>query len=246
MRSLYADPILGVDLLCEFLLNEGVGGYIRDASPNKMSGVLTTPDWVAVLLGYNKAMSLDFVLANTDYVDLGSDAVWDDVATSDAVTFEILFYSDASLGSVQTVFASQVDGTAGVAAFPQLLIDTNGYLLFRPCKDDAGAGAEVSSTPTVETASWKHVVASYAKSDAVATLQVDGGTEITSTMTGITDVTAPGANSVYLGVRQNLDAGPAFENYFDGHIVLFRAWSRRLLARERKTLFNRAQAKYGF
>lgn len=25
------------------------------------------------------------------------------------------------------------------------------------------------------------------------------------------------------GVRQNLDAGPAFENYFDGHIALFRA-----------------------
>lgn len=251
MRSMYADPIIGVDLLCEFLLNEGAGGFVRDASPNKMVGTLTTPDWVAVTLGYNKVMSLDFILANTDYVDLGTDAVWDDVARiqglemTDAVTFEVLFYSDAALGTVQTLFASQVDGTAGVAAFPQLLIDTNGYLLFRPCVDDGGAGDQVSSSPTVEVASWHHVVASYAKSDAVAALQVDGGTEITGTMTGTTDVTAPGANSVYLGVRQNLDAGPAFENYFDGHIVLFRAWSRRLLPRERKTLFNRAQTKYG-
>lgn len=244
MRSLYNDPILGNYLLCEFLMNETGSAYIRDASPNKMSGQLITPDWVIETLMYNKVLTLDFVLANTDYVNLGSDAVWEDVATTDAVTFEVLFYSDATLGSVQTLFASQ-GGAAGVAAFPQLLIDTNGYLLFRPCKDDAGAGAEVSSTPTVETAAWKHVVVAYAKSDAVASMMVNGATEITGTMTGITDVTAPGANSVYLGVRQNLDAGPAFENYFDGHIALFRAWSRRLTARERKQLYNRVAAKYG-
>lgn len=244
MRSLYNDPILGHDLLCEFLMNEGAGGYVRDVSPNKMSGTLVTPDWVIETLAYNKVMSLDFILANTDYVNLGTDAVWDDVATSDEVTFEVLFYSDATLGTIQTVFASQVDGTAGIAAFPQLLIDTNGYLLFRPCQDDAGAGKEVSSTPTVETAAWKHVVLAYAKSDAVASMMVNGGTEVTGTMTGITDVTAPGANSVYLGVRQNFDAGPAFENYFDGHMVLFRAWSRKLTAHERGVLYARAHAKY--
>jgi len=245
MRSLYNDPILGNKLLCEFLVNEGAGGYIRDASPNKMSGTLVTPDWVAATLAYNKAMSLDFVLANTDYVNLGTDAVWDDVAgTNDAITLEVLFYSDATLGTVQTLVASQVDGTAGVAAFPQILIDSNGYILFRPCVDDTGAGKEVSSTPTVQTAAWKHVVASYAKSDAVASMQINGGTEITGTMTGTTDITAPGANSVYLGVRQNFDAGPAFENYFDGHMVLFRAWSRRLTVHERGMLYARAHAKY--
>lgn len=246
MRSMYADPILGESLLCEFLMTQGVGGYIRDASPNKMSGTLVTPDWVIVAFGgYNRAMTLDFVLGNSDYVNLGTDAVWDDVATTDAVTFEVLYYSDATLGTVQTLFASQVDGTAGVAAFPQLLIDTNGYLLFRPCVDDSGAGKEVSSTPASEVAAWKHVVASYAKSDAVAAIQVNGGTEITGTMTGTTDVTAPGANSVYLGVRQNLDGGPILENYFDGHIALFRAWSRRLTAPERKALYNRAKTRFG-
>ena len=140
--------------------------------------------------------------------------------------------------------ASQVDGTAGVAAFPQLLVDALGMLLFRPCQDDSGAGAEVSSTPTVETGAWKHVVAAYAKSDAIASLMVNGGTEITGTMTGTTDITAPGAEPVYLGVRDNFDAGPAKENYFDGHMVLFRAWSRRLTAHERGVLYARAHAKY--
>jgi len=124
------------------------------------------------------------------------------------------------------------------------LIDTNGYILFKPCLDGAGAGKEVSTTPTVETAAWKHVIAAYAKSDAVASLMVNGGTEITGTMTGITDITAPGAEPVYLGVRDNLDAGPLKENYFDGHIALFRAWSRRLMAHERGVLYARAHAKY--
>jgi len=244
MRSLYNDPILGDKLLCEFLVNEGVGAYIRDASPNKMAGSLVTPDWVAVTLAYNKVMSLDFVLANTDYVNLGTDAVWDDVATFDEITFEMVFYSDATLGTVQTLVASQVDGTAGVAAFPQILIDANGYILFRPCLDDTGAGKEVSTTPTVETAAWKHIVAAYAKSDAIASVMINGGTEITGTMTGTTDITAPGAEPVYLGCRDNLDAGPLKENYFDGHIALFRAWSRRLTAHERGVLYARAHAKY--
>jgi len=245
MRSLYNDPILGNKLLCEFLVNEGAGAYIRDASPNNMSGQLITPDWVIETMAYNKVMSLDFILANTDYVNLGTDAVWDDVAgTNDEITLEVLFYSDATLGTIQTLVASQVDGTAGVAAFPQLLVDALGMLLFRPCQDDSGAGAEVSSTPTVQTAAWKHVVAAYSKSDAVASMQINGAAEITSTMTGITDITAPGANSVYMGVRQNFDAGSTFENYFDGHMVLFRAWSRRLTVHERGMLYARAHAKY--
>jgi hypothetical protein len=245
MRSLYNDPILGNKLLCEFLMNEDGSAYIHDASPNKMRGQLITPDWVIETFGYNKVPTLDFVVASIDYVDLGSDAMWEDVAgTNDAITFEMLFFSDAALGTVQTLVASMVDGTAGVAAFPQLLIDTNGYLLFRPCVDDTGAGKEVSTTPTVETAAWKHVVAAYAKSDAIASLLINGGTEITGTMTGTTDVTAPGAESVFLGLRKNFDAGPAFENYFDGRIALFRAWSRRLTVHERGVLYARAHAKY--
>jgi len=224
-------------------VNEGAGGYIRDSSPNKMTGTLVTPDWVAATLAYNKVMSLDFVKANTDYVNLGTDAVWDDVATTDEITLEVLFYSDATLVAIQTVVASLVDGTAAEPAFPQILIDSNGYILFRPCQDDTGAGKEVSTTPTVETAAWKHVIAAYAKSDAVASLMVNGGTEITGTMTGITDITAPGAEPVYLGFRDNFDV-PAEANYFDGHMVLFRAWSRRLTAHERGMLYARAHAKY--
>ncbi len=242
MRSMYNDPILGEKLLCEILMQEGVGGYVRDASPNKMVGALTTPDWVAVTVGYNKIMTLDFVLANTDYVNLGTDAVWDDIATSDEITIEVVFYSDATLGSVQTVVASNVTGVGGNPAFPQLLIDTNGYLLFRPCADDATAGTQVSSTPTAETAAWKHVVASYAKSDAVASMQINGATEITGTMTGTTDLYAPGAENIYLGVRNN--EGSALENYFDGHIALFRAWSRRLSARERLILYKRMATRF--
>jgi hypothetical protein len=204
---------------------------------------LVTPDWVAVTLAYNKVMSLDFIKANTDYVNLGTDAVWDDVATSDEITLEVLFYSDATLAAIQTVVASLVDGTAGEPAFPQLLVDAAGMLLFRPCQDDSGAGAEVSSTPTVQTAAWKHVVAAYSKSDAVASMQINGATEITSTMTGITDIMAPGAEPVYLGFRDNFDV-PAEANYFDGRMVLFRAWSRRLTAHERGILYARAHAKY--
>lgn len=249
MRSMYADSILGKSLICEFLFNEGAGGYIRDGSPAKLIGTLVTPDWVIEPIGYNLAPTLDFVLANTDYVNLGTDAVWDDINTTQEVTFEVLMHCDAALGTVQTVFSSMVDGTAGVTAFPQLLVDTNGYLLFRPCVDDAGTGKEVSTSTDDYSGIWAHVVCSYSSGQAeiqvVSELYGDSIISYTETITGTTTLSTLGDDNFYLGVRQNFDAGPAFENYFDGHIALFRAWSRRLSQSERKRLYYRIASKVG-
>ena len=249
MRNWYSDPIYSNDLVCDFQLNEGAGlatvGLVRDRSVNKLYGTLTNTelaDWTLLTLPSGlQIMTLD--LDGTDeYIDLGTSAVWDVFATSNEITVEAVIESDAV--GADMIFAGHVTGTGGDACFPQLMINGSGYIEWRPTQD-TGETSLVAGTSALQ-GSPHHIIARYEETNKVADIFIDGGeTEYVSETLVCTNDTlqALGANTAQIGARDNL--GGAMENYFDGHILWLRVWSRRLTDQKSKQLFARANTILG-
>ena len=249
MRNYYTDPIFGHGLVCDFQLNEGAGaatvGLVRDRSVNKLTGTLQNTeeaDWVILTTpGGLQVMSLD--LDGTDeYIDLGTDAVWDEFATTNEITVEAAIESDAT--GTDMIFAGYVTGTGGEACFPQLLINGSGYVEWRPTQDTGETSLVAGSTAL--QGSVHHLIARYEEVNKVADIFVDGGaTEYASETLSCTNDTLQtlGANTVQFGARDNL--GGAMENYFDGHLLWLRVWSRRLSDKECSWVFSRANTILG-
>jgi len=179
-----------------------------------------------------------------EHIVLGTGAQWDVFATTDAITIEACVVPDAT--GADMIFAGYVTGTGGEACFPQVLIESSGYAEFRPTQDTGETSAVTGSTNL--TGGVHHIIATFAESDDIADLLVDGGeTEYATVTLSCTNDTLQtlGAENAYIGCRNNQGGGPALENYFDGHFLWLRVWSRRLPMRERMLLYRRANSILG-
>lgn len=245
MRCYDKDSIFGNGLIIDYQLNEGAGVYVYDLSQNKITGTgvsLAAGNWVTVVNGVVPLMTLDLD-GGADYVNLGTSTIFDSIATTNAITIEAVILCDSAL-LTHMVFGGWVTGTGGDGGYPQLMVDV-GKLEWRPTQD-TGETSIVESVTSINGALY-HVVATYAESDKVARILINGGeTEDKSVTLVCTNDTLRtlGAESAYIGTRYNqLTVG--VENYFDGHIVFLRVWSRRLSDFEQKFLFKNARGVLG-
>ena len=253
MRNIVRDPILGNGLIFDLAIKEVGADFIAaavnpplfDRGPNRIQAISDSfvgGTYVIETPGLYPVLTIDLD-GTADYINLGTGAWFDTIATTNAMTFEAVVLPDA-VGS-EMIMAGWVTGAGGAGGYPQLMINASGYPEFRPTQD-TGETSVVIGSVDLTAGTVHHIVATFAESDNIARIRVDGGEtdDANATIVCTNDVLlALGADSFYIGARDN--NGGAIENFFDGHVYWARMWNRRLSQREQDLLFTRARYVLG-
>jgi len=253
MRNYYRDPILGNGLIFDLMIKEigtdfiavAVNPPLFDRGPNKIQAVsdsfvagtyvIETPGVVPIL-----TVDLDGI---ADCINCGTGAWFDTIATTNAMTFEIVALPDVV--GTDMLMAGYVTGTGGQAGYPQMLIEGTGYVEFRPTQD-TGETSVVTGSVAIHGGTPHHIITTFAESDNIAEILVDGGnTDEASVTIACTNDTLQtlGAENFWIGCRKNQLT--VTENFLDGHVFWARMWNRRLSRRERLLLYERARIVLG-
>ena len=261
MRNYASDPILGNGLIFDIQFNQVMtdllagGGtvYLFDQGPNRIQATCVSfvaGTWAIETPGVTPIQTIDLD-GTADYVNLGTGAAFDTIATTNAMTFEIVALPDA-IGT-DMLMAGYVHGTGGQACYPQMLINGSGFVEFRPTQDTGVTVSVVIGSVNITAGTVHHITATFDESDNIAEILIDGGDTDSALATIVcANDTLPtlGAENFYIGTRWNQaiaggGVGATFENCFDGHIYWARMWNRRLSRRERLLLYERARTVLG-
>ena len=249
MRNYAKDPILGNGLIFDISFDQAMvdllagGGttYLFDKGPNRIAATCVSfvaGTWAIETPGIIPIHTIDLD-GTADQLTLGTNAAFDTIATTNEMTFEIVALPDAV--GTDTLMAGNVTGVGGQACYPQLMINGSGFVEFRPTQD-TGETSIVATDVDVTAGVPHHIVATFAESDQIALISVDGdefdSASATLSCTNNTLQTLA-ANDFYIGARNN--TGGAIENFLDGHVFWAKMWNRRLTRRERILLFTRAR-----
>lgn len=205
-------------------MDEGSGNKTYDQSGNHNDGTLYPtsvevddydgPQWVDGKFG--KALSFD---GEDDYVDCGND---ESLNITDEVTIEAWINPQkAHLGRIVSKWDSPTNNRSYLLSF------LNGHLEFFISPYGSAAYEYITSSTTIETNRWSHVVATR-ESDGIMRLFINGVED--AERGSVTDIFASMA-PLRIGQQEN-------SNYFNGLIDEIRIYSRALTAEEISDLYD--------
>jgi hypothetical protein len=205
-------------------MTNGSGTSLTDLSGNGLTATLVTPDWLTTPKLASFVNVLDFVPANSDYLDLNHQ-----VNNQASFSVAVWVYLDTTAGAQRIIHNGASD------AAPHFTILNNaGTLLFR-MYDSAGSLYDVSDT--ISATAWTHVALAYNHSSGTYTAFKNGSSLGTSS--SFTVNTNWSGSEVFVGKRE-LTAN----QFLDGKVQQVITMNGKAIdATEASSLYNAGSGK---
>jgi len=214
-----------INLVGLWSFDESTGLVVFDHTTNDnrgdLKGSMTESDWIQGISGF----ALDFD-GNNDYVTIADATVLDFTSN-----FSISFWLKPDGFNPAAGLVTKSGASPAASTNYAVFILTTGALQLK-IKDSGGSTNNMTSTTTIGTGTWKHIVVTY--DEAVTNFYIDGVPDAGNPQTSAFTLVA-NSNALLIGAW---DEDGTIGSHFDGQIDEVRLYNTILTEEEVRALFD--------